>query len=299
VSTDQGSGHPEHLRRARTWPALIVQRPSPDDDLPDLFQAALTDFDIAAIDESAADGWRVYFQIADERDAALPLLRTQFPDLVLTASDVPDEDWAARSQATLTAIRVGAVTVAPPWDVPKPDAVRRLTPRVTVVIQPSMGFGTGHHATTRLCLAMMQHFELRGITVLDVGTGSGVLAIAASLLGSSFVVGIDHDADAVQSARENLALNPAAKVDLRVVDLKTTVLFRFDLVVANLTGTLLTQTSGRLQDLIVPRGPLILSGFMKEEESAVLAAFPALRVVDRSEEEEWVCVTLQREGTFE
>ena len=121
-----------------------------------------------------------------------------------------------------------------------------------MVIQPSMGFGTGHHATTRLCLAALQQFELRGISVLDVGTGSGVLAIAASLLGASPVVGIDDDPDAMQSACENLALNPRAQVDLRVVDLQSSALVRFDLVVANLTGALLIQTASRCRIWLPP-----------------------------------------------
>jgi ribosomal protein L11 methyltransferase len=161
-----------------------------------------------------------------------------------------------------------------------------------------MGFGTGHHATTRLCLAALQQFDVRGGTVIDVGTGSGVLAIAASRLGAASVTAIDDDPDAVQSARDNAARNGVA-VDLRVADLRALVLSRFDLVLANLTGTLIAQSAGRLQDLTTSRGPMILSGFMKHEEPSVIAAFPRLRVLDRSQEDEWVCVTLQREGAFE
>jgi ribosomal protein L11 methyltransferase len=285
----------------RASPAIDVGRPTggtPEDDLPDAIQVFLTDFDVLAIDESAPDVWRIYFQTATERDRTAAAMTSEFPDLVLTVLDVKDEDWAARSQAALRKIHAGNIIVAPPWDA-APEKVAPITPRTTVIIRPSMGFGTGHHATTRMCLEMMQRFDLRGKNVLDVGTGSGVLAIAASLLGASFVVGIDNDPDAVNSARENLTLNTGAKVDLRIVDLRTTVLFRFDLVLANLTGALLIQTASRLQDLVAPRGPLILSGLMTEEEASVLAAFPALRVVDRAQEEEWVCVTLQREGTFE
>lgn len=299
MAVDDSADSPQPRANARTWPAIDVARTTTDAELPELLQAALTDFEILAIDEDVAGAWRVYFSSPDERTRALEALQPAFADLTLAPVDVVDEDWAARSQAALTAIRIGNVTVAPPWDVPPPEPVRRATPRITVIIQPSMGFGTGHHPTTRLCLAMMQSFQLQGITVLDIGTGSGVLAIAASLLGAPLVIGLDNDADAVQSARENLALNPGATVDFRVVDLKTAVLVGFDLVVANLTGTLVAQSARLLQDLVTPKGPLILSGFTKEEEPSVLAAFPSLKVIDRSEEAEWVCVSLQREATFE
>jgi ribosomal protein L11 methyltransferase len=161
-----------------------------------------------------------------------------------------------------------------------------------------MGFGTGHHPTTRLCLGALQEFDVSGSTVIDVGTGSGVLAIAARRLGAARVVAIDNDPDAAQAARENAAGNRVA-IDVRVADLMTLALSRFDLVLANLTGAQLIQSAGRLQDLATRRGPLILSGFTRSEEAGVLAAFPRLRVLERSQEGEWVCVTLQHEAAFE
>jgi ribosomal protein L11 methyltransferase len=285
----------------RTWPAIDVHRLSE----PELLQAALTDHDVVAIDERASDSWRVFFQSPEARDRAMAVLQPDFPVFEFTSIDVADEDWAARSQAELRAIRIGNVVVAPPWDIPPSDTLRGVgtgraarPPAQVVIIQPSMGFGTGHHPTTRLCLAALQQFNLRGNTVLDVGTGSGVLAIAAQRLGAARVIAIDDDPDAVQSARENVQRN-GVTVDVRIADLRTTVLARFDLVLANLTGGLLVQSAGRLQDLTAPRGPMILSGFTRDEEAAVVAAFPRLRMVDRGQEEEWVCLTLQRESAFE
>jgi ribosomal protein L11 methyltransferase len=285
----------------RTWPAIDVQRLSE----PDLLQAALTDYDVVAIDERTGDSWRLFFQSAEARDQALDALRPDFPAFDFSAVDVPDEDWAARSQAALRAVRIGRLVIAPPWDLPPADTLRGIgTGRAAlpagqvVIIQPSMGFGTGHHPTTRLCLAALQQFNVNGSTVLDVGTGSGVLAIAAQRLGAARVIAIDDDPDAVQSARENGQRN-GATVDFRVADLRTLVVSRFDLVLANLTGGLIRQSAGRLQDFATPRGPIILSGFTRDEEQAVVAAFPRLRMVDRAQEDEWVCITLQRESAFE
>ena len=308
----------------RSWPALQVSRlkPAPttiDVGAPttidvgagfsrpavaDLLQAALVDYDVTAIDDNVSHAWRVFFSTAEERDRAHRGIAPEFPELTFRTVDVPDEDWAARSQADLRAIEIGNIVVAPPWDVPdrgrlKPaptsgEVGAGFSRPVIITIQPSMGFGTGHHATTRLCLAALQQLDVRGRSAVDVGTGSGVLAIAARLLGASPVVAIDDDPDAIQSARENVDLNEGADVDVRVVDLRTAKLPVFDVVLANLTGGLLIQAAGPLQDLAGPAGRLILSGFMHHEEAGVLDAFAPYAVAHRAEEEEWLCVTLQR-----
>ena len=156
-----------------------------------------------------------------------------------------------------------------------------------------MGFGTGHHATTRLCIDALQRLNIGGRTVLDVGTGSGVLAIAASLLGASRSVGIDDDADAITAARENLELNPQAEATLLVADLRATDVGSADVVIANLTGGLLISAARTLQDLVARGGSLVLSGLMAVEERDVLAAFPTWTVEHRSEEDEWLCIVLE------
>ena len=285
----------------RRWPALDLNS------LDDFVLAALINHDVAAIDEDAA---RIFFHNADQRDSAAAALQHQFPDLQIQPVDVPDEDWAARSQANLKAVRVGDIVVAPPWDVPKlpelkfgpTNEAQSYVGRnfssgeqpIVIVIQPSMGFGTGHHATTRLCLAHLQHLDVHGRTALDVGTGSGVLAIAASRLGASQVLAIDDDPDAIVSARENLDLNPGTNVTLGTLDLRRGTLRPFGLVLANLTGGLLGAAAEALMRMGTADGRLILSGFMKTEEPDVLAAFASCTIVERSQEDEWVCVTLSR-----
>jgi ribosomal protein L11 methyltransferase len=276
--------------RARTWPALDICPIS------ELLQAAVVDYEATAIDERSSDDWRIFFTTAGERDRAAAALQIEFPDLTITSVDVPDENWAARSQASLRAVRVGNLVVAPPWDAPAgpENRTRPTTDDVVVIIQPSMGFGTGHHATTRLCLAALQRLDLTGRSVLDVGTGSGVLAIAASLLGSSHVVAIDDDADAIASARENVELNAQADVTLSVADVRSARVSPADVVLANLTGGLLIAAAPTLQDLTARGGRLVVSGLMAIEEPDVLAAFAPWHVEHRADEDEWVCCTLVR-----
>lgn len=284
----------------QTWPALELASLT----RPELVQAALSDYRITAIDEtSQPNAWRVVFTNAADRDAAAKALARQFPDAAIRSIDLPDEDWVARSQATLKAVQIGGIIVAPPWDVPHTGRLKPLSAAdagatglrrpLVIVIRPSTGFGTGHHATTRLCLSALQQVPVQGRSVIDVGTGSGLLAIAASRLGASRVVAIDDDPQAVRAAGENLGLNRGADVALRAGDVRADARGPFDVVLANLTGALLQEAASRLRGLAGEGGHLILSGFMRSEEAGVLAAYGGLAVKGRTEEEEWLCVTLQ------
>lgn len=261
----------------------------------DLLAAVLDDFGPSAIQQF--DGrWLVFFQASGARDRAQGALSAAMGGLVTAeAVDVADEDWAERSQQGLTAVEIGQVTIAPPWAVAA-DAARREHGRVTVVIRPSMGFGTGHHATTRLCTALLQRVDLGGRRVLDIGTGSGVLALAARALGAAFVLAVDDDPDAVESARENLALNDVREgVDLLVGDFRQLLIPRFDVVVANLTGGLLAKAAEAVAGAVAEGGTLLISGVTLEEEAEVVAAFaPWMSVAERLTEDEWMAALLRR-----
>ena len=123
----------------------------------------------------------------------------------------------------------------------------------TIVIEPAMGFGSGHHATTRLCLAALQRLDLRGRRVLDIGTGSGVLALAALRLGAAGVVAIDVDPDALENARGNAALNGSpAGVEFRQSDFRQETGLAGDVVLANLTGAMLAAGAASLARTVAP-----------------------------------------------
>jgi ribosomal protein L11 methyltransferase len=264
-----------------------------------LLYAALDDFQPLAIQEhESADGWLVFFRDAVHRDGAAAALRRLeiHPSLTLTSLDVPDEDWARRSQANLTAITIGRITVAPPWDVSghHPDRESPLADPardpIFIVIDPSMGFGTGHHQTTRLCLSMLQSLEISGRRLIDVGTGSGVLAIAAARLGARSVTAMDNDPDALQNARENVERN-AVIVEIVQAELTAFSAAQADVVVANLTAAVLRQHASTLRGLTTPDGVLIVSGFSPEESADVVASF-APREVRPAAEAEWAAAML-------
>lgn len=205
---------------------------------------------------------------------------------------VPHENWAENWKAHFHAQLLGErLYICPPWDCAAP------TGRVTVVIDPGMAFGTGHHATTRGCLLLIEDaFGRRHITrALDVGTGSGVLAIALAKLGATEVWAIDTDGDACAIAEANAASNGvAAHVHIRrsLDEVSGT----FDVLCANLFADLLQQMAPKLAELVSPGGVLICSGFLTNDENRVRSAYEArgLHPGRRLEEESWVTLALQR-----
>jgi ribosomal protein L11 methyltransferase len=292
---------------------------------PDLLAAAVDEFSPTAIESRESD-IRIFFATPADRDAACAALAATFD---ITAIDVADEDWARRSQENLEPITVGRITVATPWAAishqlsaisDRPAGTSDQTSAILIVIAPSMGFGTGHHATTRLCLAALQAIDVTGQVMLDVGTGSGVLAIAAERLGASRATGLDNDADAIQSARENLEVNPAVRRvtfefgDLtargfqpsetgspaciaRPWDERLALQLRSgqaDVVTANLTGALLVRSAPALLATVRPGGTLILSGLLAHERNEVCDAFAPAPVIWEREEDGWIGLAMKK-----
>jgi ribosomal protein L11 methyltransferase len=267
------------------YPALDIRC-----DPSDLLLAIVDDYSPTAVEERD-DSVRVFFANARARDEARALLSAQFE---VGAVDVPDEDWARRSQENLQPVTVGRLTIATASALARLSAVSHEPSAMTIVIEPSMGFGTGHHATTRLCLEALQGVDLRGKTVLDAGTGSGILAIAAARLGAAAVLGVDDDADAIQAARENLERNPAPAVSFRQGDLRSLALGTSDVVIANLTGALLVRSAPTLTGAARLPGTLILSGIQAPERDEVVRAFAGTLVDWERKDEEWVALNLRR-----
>lgn len=296
----------------RTWPALVLRAKAVDDS-EELVSGVLTDFFPVAIHDLAERPlppgglwdptfppipdppptplhWNVCFNDAGDRDRAADALHSTLPDLLVERVDLPDDDWAARSQRSLTKVTAGRFIIAPPWDLPAADV-----DATVIVIEPSMGFGTGHHATTRMCLQLLSDLDVSDHTVIDLGTGSGVLSMAAALSGARSVLGIDIDEDAINSAETSAALNTLPDtITFKVGDFRSDPPQPCDLVLANLTGGMLTSSAASIGALVKTGGALIVSGFDHTEVDSVGAAFAGFIERRRLSEDNWIALHLQR-----
>lgn len=178
---------------------------------------------------------------------------------------VPDRDWHRRWRAGLTPVRAGRWTVTPSWLATGADD--------EVVIDPGQAFGTGHHETTALCLEALAATRLHDRTVLDVGTGSGVLAIAAARAGAT-VTAVDTDPLAVEAATANADRN-RVRVTFVHGGVEHVAGRTFDVVVANLDSTTLATLAPALRDVVAPGGTLLASGVGNERSSEVDGALAA------------------------
>lgn len=302
----------------KLWPALTVRAtrigPVPD---ADLVSAVIDDHSPTAIqdltDHPLPPGglwdppslppvetrdpslhWRIFFSSAADRDRAADALRTAPPGFEITCEEIADDDWAACSQREISAVSAGPFIVAPPWNVPASVPAGS----TLVIIEPSRGFGTGHHPSTRLCLRALGNIDVCGARVLDLGTGSGVLAMAASLRGARAVTAIDIDPDAIEAARQSAALNPGAKnVEWLVGDFRdqsSPLVGPWDVVLANLTGGMLRSSADRLRALSAA-GLLIASGFDEHERPDVEDALP-MAVRAAYAENGWIGLALSQPG---
>jgi ribosomal protein L11 methyltransferase len=215
-------------------------------------------------------------------------------DLNISLDEVPDEDWSnAWREHFKPVYPTPTLVICPPWN--------PVTPPVDgscILIEPKMAFGTGHHETTSLALNILESVLSPGDTVLDAGTGSGILAIAAVKWGASRATGIDIDAQATECARENVELNGSTgRISLFTgsVDQGRE---EYDVVVANMISGVLMPLLPSLDSHTKASGSLVLSGLLKEEERTFLESIleAGLETVDVKHDGDWFGVLAQKAG---
>ncbi|MEM7134070.1 MAG: 50S ribosomal protein L11 methyltransferase [Chloroflexota bacterium] len=215
---------------------------------------------------------------------------------------VREEDWAHAWKKFYKPLRIGQnILLKPAWeevDVQSTDLV--------IELEPGMAFGTGMHPTTRLCAMAVEAHMRPGMTFLDVGTGSGILAILAAKLGASQVLGTDIDPIAVSSAHENLRRNhiescPIFPIEIRQESIPANMSGHFSMVVANILAEVIIKLFDSeydnipLAEPISPGGTLILSGILDEKVPMVLEAATrhGLTLIEKKQESDWVALVMQ------
>jgi ribosomal protein L11 methyltransferase len=212
-------------------------------------------------------------------------------DITFNHKSIPHEDWNETWKKGFHAIDIGErFTILPPWEEKKKD-------RINIIIDPAMAFGTGHHETTRSCLVLLEKYadKTGKDTFLDLGTGTGVLAIAASKLGYRQVVGIDTDPLAVEAAQKNIELNQTPDVQISQGGL-TELSENFDVIAANLISGVLVQLASLLAAHLKSGGIAILSGILFGQEDDVIEAMKVegLKLVEKYPDGKWVSLVVKK-----
>ncbi|BCI61539.1 50S ribosomal protein L11 methyltransferase [Solibaculum mannosilyticum] len=211
----------------------------------------------------------------------------------LMRENVREEDWATAWRQYYKPVRVGQkLMVVPSW-----EQYQAQEEDVVITLDPGMAFGTGTHATTRLCMRLIEQYLIPGQDMLDVGTGSGILAVTALKLGARKAVGVDIDATAVRVAGENAALN-GVEDNLSVIcgDLACDVKGSFQLITANIVADIIIRLTPDVPPLLKEGGTFVVSGIIDSREQDVRDALQAngFHVISSLTEGGWVALACQR-----
>jgi len=214
-------------------------------------------------------------------------LKQQFPSLKLDWHKIEDRDWEREWMRDYHAIQVSdALWICPSWqDAPDPNAVN-------LMLDPGLAFGTGTHPTTFLCLQWLARRDRAPELVLDYGCGSGILAIAALLLGAKHAVGIDIDPQALIASADNLERNHLRHSRLSLATPDNSPALQADIVLANILAAPLIDLAPTLLGYLKPEGSICLSGILFEQHQTVLDAYaPHLRDIEVERKSEWVRIS--------
>lgn len=242
---------------------------------------------------------RAYFDAAPDAEAIRrgiihELAHQGLPETALRRIEsltIADQDWLAEWKKGYEAVEIGErLLICPSWKREKVGA----TDRLVIEIDPGMAFGTGTHETTRGCLEMLERYW-QGGSLLDVGTGTGILAMAAARLAEGArIVGFDNDPEAIEVALENAAINGLTEqLELEVNRLSAYAGQEFDVVVANLTADVIIPLAPEFPGVMRPGAVLILSGILREQEGDVRGAFGEVTWLAVKPENEWVTLVCQ------
>ncbi len=228
-------------------------------------------------------------------DIGVRLVRTLVPDAELVTRELVQEDWETAWKEHFSLFRVGErLVIRPSW-----VDYEGTSDELVITLDPGMAFGTGYHPTTRMCLLALERIVSPGMALLDIGTGSGILAVAGRLLGAGSAVGIDTDPNAVKVARENCRANGLGR-EVRLVRGTLPILQapagNFDLAVGNISARVIRAKASHTLEALKVGGCFVASGFIRDQTLDVIETLQQVGFADISVDytEEWACVISRR-----
>ncbi len=237
----------------------------------------------------------IYISECDNAMEAVEFLKERFRaaniDFTVNAIGVNDADWNENWKKYFHVSEIGEkLVIVPSW-----EEYENKNGRTVLNIDPGAAFGTGTHATTSLCLTLLEKHINDGVKMLDIGTGSGILAIASTLLGAESAIGVDIDAQSVKTAKENAEINNVQdKCEFIVGDLADKISGRFKVICANIVADVIIKLFDNVADFMEDDAVLIISGIIDLRKDDVLnsAASHGFKVVEENYKDNWCAFTL-------
>jgi ribosomal protein L11 methyltransferase len=239
-----------------------------------------------------------YFSVDDDIDNLVAYVNEKLDELKdmgidigegsVFAEKVREEDWANNWKKYYKPTKIGQnIVVKPIWEEYEAKA-----DEIILELDPGMAFGTGTHETTRMCVAALEKYITPDTTVFDIGTGSGILAIAAAKLKAKHAVGVDLDPVAVDSAKENVAFNKLDNIDILEGNLLDVVEGKADIVVANIIAEIIMILVDDVKEALLPGGFFISSGIIRERRDMVEQKLidSGFEIEEVNVDGEWVCI---------
>lgn len=260
---------------------------------------------IAELDELGFEGYQQFdneifafvqkkdFEIGDRERIHHLLAVYPGDNFVQTEEIVAEQNWNLEWEKSIKPQSIGPFLVKPTWLNKKPE-----NDQILLEIDPKMAFGTGYHATTRLMLMQLPDLITPDITILDAGTGTGILAIAAVKLGAAKVVAFDNDEWSIKNTKENLFLNTTKEqVDVRLGSIEVVKADEtFDVILANINKNIILKMLKPFQERLKPKGMLLLSGLLKTDEKELKQRLNenGLLPLRIKQEEEWIAILAEK-----
>ena len=201
------------------------------------------------------------------------------------------ENWNKKWEDSIEPVEIGNS-----WYIRAPFHPEKSVFKNTLIIEPKMAFGTGHHPTTQMMLKMMERLDFQLKRVCDLGCGSGILSIAAEKLGAAHVTAIDHDPICTENTQANVRANNCSAIEVKRETAGTLEDLRYDIVLANINLNVLTDQMHNIETVLVPGGDLLLSGILRKDREKILNATEELNYINSLEDNDtdWICLHLRR-----